>query len=129
MPRFVMSVPGEVCTDVLDIDCRLKQFIHQFSQETRDIPLGAEDEQKGASIYNWHSYFLRRLCGAMGWGVPTLDVHSRAVQEHARLQTAVRRYLTAMHERAPGADVVAALDELSLELEAEAERDTEVHDG
>lgn len=39
----------------------MKAFIKTFEAETEAVPLGAEDRQKGQSVYNWRSAFLREL--------------------------------------------------------------------
>ena len=43
-------------------------WVRQFEKETLETPVGAEHVGRGASVYNWRSWFLRQM--KAGLGVP-----------------------------------------------------------
>jgi hypothetical protein len=38
----------------------------QFEKETREIPVGTEDRERGASVYNWRSWFAQQIKSVLG---------------------------------------------------------------
>ena len=44
---------------------RLLRFIADFERDTKALPLGEEDSQKGSSAYNWRRGFIGELKAAL----------------------------------------------------------------
>jgi hypothetical protein len=55
--RLLFGIDLEAIRDTLTQAIAIKKY----EEQTKQIPIGAEDKSKGSSIYNWRTSFIRDI--------------------------------------------------------------------